>query len=347
VAGTSGPENGTETTVVATDSADDSSPDSPGASDAATIRDEALAALVDLDAGEQVQDGVGDLIAVYAVAPWPDGFTALSSDARAQFPFVDVIDPALVVDHDLYAVDIGMCAAGVNAGDGGTVDVYIHGDPDDPLATADSVNRAAFGTEPVPLPGFTFPSAGECARGWLPVYWDQPQAPGTVRYVLTAPGADGELERSVYQWSVAPTAGDGPAAGMEPFGIGQTVTFNVGPLQDSTVVVDGWSELVDTQSPIDGTRVVGVSLTVCPAGSEWPVFGLALDGWNLAMPLDPGNRLGAESVDSIAGNCFDGWLDFAAPFGTTPTGFTASDGVDFVDGFAEWSLDGAALATPR
>lgn len=334
-------------TSVATEDSDGSGAASQPDAGEVTIDDEDLAAFVELDAGEQVQDGVGNLIVVYEITVWPAGFEALSSDARAAFGFVDAIDRAVVVDHELYAVDVGLCAAGLDAGAGGTVDFYVHLEGDEPLAATDSVNRAAFGTEPVALPGFTFPAAAQCARGWLPVYWDRAEPPGIVRYVLSARNEAGEVEESVYQWDVA-TSAVAPATGEgERFAVGQTVTFNSGALQGSTVVVDGWAELVGTSSAIEGTRMVGLSLTVCPGGPEWPIFVLALDGWNLAVPVDLDDRLGAEAATTVAGECFEGWLEFAVPFGTTPTGFTASDGVDFVNGFAEWSLDGAALATPR
>ncbi len=124
------------------------------------------------------------------------------------------------------------------------------------------------------------------------------------------------------------------------------LTFRSGRLTDSTVVVDGWAELTGTASSIECTRLVAVSLDFCPASQSLPAFGLGIDNWNSVAPVNQ-DVLGATAALDPTTNCFDGWREFALPFGSVPTTLFASDGVNTSTGFAEWSLVDAALATPR
>ena len=112
------------------------------------------------------------------------------------------------------------------------------------------------------------------------------------------------------------------------------------------MTVDGWAELIGAETAIDGTRLVAVSLTYCPASQSLPDFGLVVDGWALVSPDPASDLLGGAVADDPSQDCFDGWLEFVVPFGGVPTAFFASDGVDRIDGYAEWSLENAALAAP-
>jgi len=124
------------------------------------------------------------------------------------------------------------------------------------------------------------------------------------------------------------------------------VTFNDGTLEGTTVVVDGWAEFIGVESSIEGARVVGVSVSYCPATGRLPEFGLAVDGWNLVAPLAESDLLGGRTADDVTTECFEGWLEFDVPYGGIPTAFFASDGVNVTTGYAEWSLADGALPAP-
>lgn len=320
--------------------------------------DEAVTSITTMEPGTEVRDAQGNLIAIYGVAAWPETFEALADTAQADFPFfgdvADVADP----ESELVVLDVGMCAAGVNASGFGTAEFFLHGSAADQLSTDPLLGRGVLAHHPVVQPGFGFPAPAECIRGWLPVLWGSDQAPAVARYVLAIrTGASADVQRHVYQWNL-----DAPAADTDTdtetdtdndadvvtnsFAPGETVTFNQGRLGDTTVVVSGWAELIGAPSPIDGTRLVAVSIDFCPAAQRLPEFGLGADGWNLIAPLDD-DLFGATEAEDRSTSCFDGWLEFAVPFGAVPTSFFASDGGNAETGYAEWSLDTAALPAPQ
>jgi len=317
---------------------------------APTLADEDVASVLDLQPGQQVEDAQGNLIAIYGLAEWPEPFAALSDRAQAGFPFFGdvqaVVDPA----SRLVVLDVGMCAAGIDFTGSGTAEFFVHESSTEALSTDPVLDRGVQARHPVVRPGFGFPSPAECRRGYLPVLWSGEQAPQIARYVLaTRATAGADIERHIYQWEldvVAIDAADPVKSQDESFGIGQTVTFNKGRLTDLTVVVDGWAELIGVASSIEGTRLVAVSLDFCPASSSLPEFGLGVDNWNIVAPMDQ-DVLGAAAALDPAENCFDGWLEFAIPFGSVPTAFFASDGANASTGYAEWSLVDAALEAPQ
>lgn len=338
--------------------ADDSvSTESPGPSAVPepTLSDEDVASVTSLEAGSQVEDAQGNLIVIYGVAEWPQTFDALSDTSQADFPFFGDVEDAADPTSELVVLDVGMCAAGINARGFGTAEFFVQESPTDALSTDPVLGRGVLALHPVVRPGFGFPAPAECTRGWLPVLWGGQQAPEVARYVLaTRESASAEVERHVYQWELdvlssdtntETDSSDTELAG-ELFTAGQTVTFNEGLLDDTTIVVDGWSELVGAASPIDGTRLVAVSLDFCPASQRMPQFGLGADGWNVIAPVD-GDLFGATGAEDPTTSCFAGRLEFAVPFGAVPTAFFASDGANAVDGYAEWSLVNAAIPAPQ
>lgn len=317
-----------------------------------TLADENLASVVDLAAGAQVEDEQGNLLAIYGFAEWPEPFGALSDQAQAAFPFFGDVSALGDSGTELVVLDIGICSAGIDASAFGTAEFFVHERPDDVLSTDAVLDRGMLARHPVVQPGFDFPASAECARGWLPVLWSGSEPPSTARYVLTTrASAAADVERHVYQWDIEGEAiaapADSAADSIEQFGIGQTVTFNDGRLAETTVVVSGWTELVGADAGTDGTRLVAVSLNFCPKTLVMPEFGLAIDGWNLVAPRPGSDLLGALAAGDPTLNCFDGWLEFVVPFGGVPTAFFASDGVNPTSGYAEWSLEGAALAPPQ
>jgi len=320
-----------------------------------TLADADLASVTDLGVGVQVQDEQGNLIAIYGFAEWPQPFADLSNETQAEFPFFGDVEALVDPVTELMVLDVGICSAGIDASAFGTAEFFVHGAPDEVLSEDPVLDRGVLASHPVVQPGFDFPSAAECARGWLPVLWSSPEPPATARYVLTTrASASADIERHVYQWDIGGEVLNAPAEvaddvdlSDELFSPGQTVTFNQGPLAETTVVVDGWSELVGAESGVDGTRLVAVSLTFCPSSVRLPEFGLAVDGWNLLAPRTGSDLLGARAAGDPSQNCFDGWLEFEVPYGGVPTGFFASDGASATLGYAEWTLDGAALAPPE
>lgn len=319
-----------------------------------TLADQGVASIVDLQAGQQVEDAQGNLIAIYRIAEWPEPFAALSDQAQADFPFFGDVQAVVDPGSKLLVLDVGMCAAGVDFNGFGTAEFFVHESLTEGLSTDPVLNRGVQARHPVVRPGFGFPSPAECRRGYLPVLWSGDQAPHVARYVLaTRATAGADIERHVYQWELDVATIDDAQSDADPvesqdesFGIGQTVTFNNGRLTDSTVVVDGWAELIGAASSIEGTRLVAVSLDFCPAASSLPEFGLGVDNWNIVAPMDQ-DVLGAAAALDPAENCFDGWLEFAIPFGSVPTAFFASDGANANTGYAEWSLVDAALSAPQ
>ncbi|MGK0226646.1 MAG: hypothetical protein ACI8XD_001464 [Thermoproteota archaeon] len=319
-----------------------------------TLADEDVASVVDLLPGQQVEDAQGNLIAIYGVAEWPEPFTALSDQAQAGFPFFGDVEAVVDPVSKLVVLDVGMCAAGIDFTGSGTAEFFVHESSTEALSTDPVLDRWVQARHPVVRPGFGFPSPAECRRGYLPVLWSGEQAPQIARYVLaTRATGSADIERHVYQWELelaaideAQPEADQVGSRDEPFGIGQTVTFNKGRQTDSTVLVDGWAELIGVASPIEGTRLVAVSLDFCPASQSLPEFGLGVDNWNIVAPLDH-DMLGAAAALDPTVNCFDGWLEFAIPFGSVPTAFFVSDGENASTGYAEWSLVDAGLAAPQ
>lgn|GEM_PF-1043482 len=315
-----------------------------------TLSDENLASVQDLGAGEQVEDAHGNLIAIYGIAVWPEPFAMLSDTTRTEFPFFSDVQMVADPSSQLVVLDVGMCAAGLDVSGFGTAEFFVHESFTEALSTDPMVGREVLARHPVARPGFGFPSAAECERGFLPVLWNIDRTPAVARYVLaTRASAGAEVEQHVYQWDLESVIVEGSDEGdeIEPqFAIGQTVTFNQGVLQDTTVVVDGWAELIGTESPIDGTRMVAVSLDYCSSSTRPPELGLGVDNWNIVAPIDDAGLLASEPEDPES-TCFGGWLEFAIPFGSVPTAFFASDGVDKTVGYAEWSLLDAALPAPQ
>ncbi len=317
------------------------------------LSDEDLASITELAVGEQVADAQANLIAVYGIATWPESFADLSDDAQASFPFLADVDGVSDPTSQLMALDVGMCSAGIDAVGSGTAGFFVNTAATDVLSTDPVLGRELLVQHPVLQPSFAFPAAAECARGWLPILTSHDDTPAVARYVLeTRPTSDAQVERHVYQWDLASSPvesadSDAPIDdASKEFEAGQTVTFNEGSLSGTTVSVDGWAEYVGHASALEGTRMVGVSLNFCPASGEVPKFGLAIDNWNIVAPLET-NPLGVEDSADPAEHCFEGWLDFAVPFGGVPTAFFASDSAKSVAGYAEWSLLDAALPTPE
>lgn len=350
-----GAENGDETDVTATDTDPDGS-DATAAAPQRSLQDEELATVTDLAPGEQVLDVRGNLVTVHGIAEWPSGFADLPTTARSSFPFFADVTGASDPTVRLVAIDVAMCAAGIDTDDAGAGEFFVAATADDPLSGDPVLDRPLATTHPVRTPSFGFPSPATCSRGWLPMYWAGDRPPDVARYVVeSAPEPGAEPETHLHQWAVAevPTS-TSPDTAAEPdgeidraFRAGETVRFTEGPLDGTTVRVQGWAESIGEPSAIDGTRMVAVSFEVCPASSVHPSFGVGVDGWNVVAPVDPDAFFDADvGVDPEAGGCVDGWMSFAVPLGTVPTSFFASDGLDPVTGFAEWSLTGAALAAP-
>lgn len=309
-----------------------------------TLVDDGLAEIVEIDAGEQVEDAQGNLIAIYGFARWPDPYANLPAGTRTNFPFVvDIND--VTAASTVVALDVGMCTAGINAEGFGTVEFALAANPADPLLTAAGLSQTIVTRHSVVSPGFTFPPTGECERGWLPMVWSGDDDPAVARYLLSnRSSSDAAVEQHLYQWSIDTV--DITRSELQ-FSAGETVTFNDGQLADTTVTVQGWAELVGRPSLLEGTRPVAVSVSFCPASVRLPDFGLGADDWNLIAPVDAGDGLfGALAAGDPSGDCFEGWLEFAVPHGAVPTSFFASDSRDPVVGYAEWTLENAALAPP-
>lgn len=319
------------------------------------LGDENLASVTNLRVGEQVQDAQGNLIAIYGIAEWPATFAALSDTSQTGFPFFGDVQAVADPSAQLVVLDVGMCAAGLDVNGFGTAEFFVHQSATEMLSTEPVLNRGVLTRHPVVRPGFGFPSPAECERGFLPVLWGG-DSPGIARYVLaTRASASADIERHVYQWDldVVDIAALDQAEVVDAadpddvqFAAGQTVTFNQGRLEATTIEVDGWAELVGAESPIEGTRKVAVSVEYCPASDRLPEFGLGVDGWNIVAPIGDVS-LGADQNEDPTTTCFDGWLEFAIPFGSVPTGFFASDGANADTGYAEWSLLGAAVPAPQ
>lgn len=309
----------TTETVVATPPPSVTIPPTP------TLADDLVASVTTVDAGSLITDPAGNQIAVHAVRELPQALLVRPEDQLR-------IGQAA-------AIDISMCRAGAFApADAASVEFAVVDTVERPLTNLDPLPGAV----PLVAPGFAVPEPGTCSRGWLAVHVDT-QGAQVGRYVIAVGGDDG-IERHVYQWSDLSNDSElDPADQL--FGRGETVTFNDGSLVGTTVRLLGWAELLDAESPA-GTRQVGVLAEVCPATEDWPEFGLGVDGWNLVQVADAGDRLGADPLAPLTGSCFEDWIEFAVPFGQRPTGFTVSDGVDRLDGFAAWTLEGAAIDAP-
>ena len=290
-----------------------------------TLADDATDSVTNVDPGTLVTDAAGNQVAVHSIRPLPQDLLVRPEDQ--------------IRIGRVSALDISMCRAGTFAtADATSVEFAVADDVSSPLSNLEPLP----GTEPLVSPGFAIPEPGECARGWLAVR--VANLDGRVgRYVITVASDEG-AELHVYQWSELAVDGD-LDAGEQLFERGETVTFNDGALVGTTVHLQGWAELIGAQSPA-GTRQVGVLVEVCPATEDWPEFTLAVDGWNLVPVADPGDRLGADPLAPLSGSCFEDWVEFAVPFGQRPTGFSVSDGIDRLDGFAAWTLDGAAIDPP-
>lgn len=333
------------TPPVESDSSPTPEPAQPSSDTESTLTEEQLAGMFELEVGEQIEDEQGNLVAIYGVLPWPQAYETLEPFDRADIELFGGIESEWVDAGALAALDIGICAPGVTPqGEGGSAEFFVSAHADAPLPVDRSGSGASNSRHPVVEPGLVFPEAAECSRGWLPVAWEGGESPVIARYLLSvrAPGGS-DLDRYLYQWQVTPSV----ASDVGTFGPGEVVSFHEGDLAGTTITMDGWAEFVGSESSVPGTRIVGVSLEVCPASTRWPQFGVAVDGWNLTAQLVPGDQLGAEAEDVATQTCHDGWLEFAVPLGGVPTGFFAADGADPVAGFASWSFAGAALPPPQ
>jgi len=312
------------------------------------VGEDEVVEIVDLAQAEQLVDAQGNLVTVYGIAAWPDAFEALPGTSRTRFDFVSGYSGLNDTTIDLVALDIGMCAAGIDATGFGTVEFYAHDDPTVAISKDPVRNRAVNTDQPIAEAAFSLPAPATCDRGWLPVFSNTGEAPTTARYVLTnRPTSSSPIERHVYQWDLSGFdvgASDDASSSVEdgdPFDMGQTVTFNEGLIKGTSVTVTGWAELVGTASEDEGTRTVAVLVSFCPSSAQLPEFGLAVDGWNLIAPV---SVLGDADP---ATSCAEGWLPFDVPFGAAPTGFFATDGANVETGYAYWSLEGAALPAPE
>lgn len=299
------------------------------------VSTQAIASLTTLKPGEQVIDQSGNLVTVHGLRRFPAAL-----DGAGAFDLFADTEVLVSSTNELVMLDVAMCTAGEFSEEpAGSVEFLAAPDANAVLDEAANL----FTTHALIAPGFAFPEPGSCSRGWVPVDLTDADADDPVgRYVLAvAGGAGAGLDKHVYQWPVDSAEGEA-ASGFER---GHVVTFNDGPLTGTTVTFGGWAELIDAEAPA-GTRLVGTKLTVCPATEDWPEFGISVDEWNLFGPVDPADRLGADPFAPISGSCFDDWAEFAVPFGAAPTGFFVSDGIDPVNGFAQWTFAGAAILGP-
>jgi len=309
-----------------------------------TLADQEIASVTDLKVGEQIADAQGNLISVYGYVTWSEPFAALSDAAQAGFPFFADVEALGDPGTALLVLDVGMCSAGLDVSGFGTAEFFVHASADEVLSADRVLDRGILTRHPVVTPGFDFPTSATCNRGWLPVLWSGDADPSTARYVLTTrESAAEEIERHVYQWDLSDSGID-PAglADVEDtrFGSGQEVTFNDGVLSETTVTLRGWAELIGLDSPVEGTRVIGVAINWCPSASAQTEFGVGVDGWNVVMPL-------VADKPAADQGCFDEWFEFAIPLGGVPSSFFVSDGLDATNGYAEWSLENAAIAAPQ
>jgi len=328
----------------------------PTATPAPTLADNDVSSVNTVQAGAQIEDSQGNVVAVYGVQQWPEPFEALSDAVQEQFAFFGQAAVLNDPTRNIFALDVGMCSAGIDAAGEGTAEFFLQASPDDALSTVLDGNRELGLQHPIQQPAFQLPSTAECSRGWLPMMWSGDDAPELARYVLAFRPEGGSIERHVYQWqidrgtrseSVEDEQADDRTADVEQFAAGQTVTFNQGELSGTTVRVDGWAELVGVASMFDGTRQVAVSVQLCPVADGVPDFGLGVDGWNMIAPTDDGSLLGPQDETAPAPECYEDWLEFSVPFGAEPTSFFASDGERVDIGYAEWSLQRAALPAPQ
>ena len=324
----------------------DEDPERTSTRSEAVLAESDFASVVSLRAGEPVEDVAGDVLTAYGVHRLPDDLLDQLQGrdlfGNAEAAFETELQPAIV--------DLGMCAAG-GVADASAVEFSLFGNDFDEYVERPTV----FINHAIAHPPFVLPDPGECSRGWLLVLRES-QSPRAVRYLVSKRGDDGAVERHLYQWSVPFTEvlGDAsPAAEIEAepsasdrFFIGQVVTFNEGPLARTTVTFNGWAEVAGGDTTEPDTRLVAVLAEVCTATEDWPEFGLGIDGWNLLAPIDPADRLGADAFSPLTGNCFEDWIEFGVPFGATPSSFFVADGVDPVNGYAEWTLSDAAIAPP-
>lgn len=319
------------------------------------LADDDPASVETVAAGDTITDAAGNLVVVHGAAMWPTAFDTMSEQAREQFPFLPDVAGSLGGDEQLIALDVSMCAAGIDATGAGTAAFTVHKSKDEPLSDASSLSLSS-ADYPIATPVFLLPGSAECARGWQTLVLDR-EAEGAqanvARYVLSSRNG-ASIEQHVYQWeldeldSVEPlvsTASESSAY-PQPFGVtarrGQTVTFRQGPLASGTVELNGWAELVGVDSPIADTRQIAVSFTPCaieaePAQAATIVIGLGIDGWQVVAPL-----AAIPELDS----CEEVWVDFAIPYQAQPTSFFLADGTGASSGYAQWSLQGAAIAAP-
>lgn len=303
-----------------------------------TLDDDLPGSVTNSAAGTRIEDVAGNLVAIHGLQRRPEGLEDL--EMGDLFGRTETV----LSEVPIGLLDISWCSPGEFAGGEQVLAIAVAVEPsiDVPIGTssARSFDHALVD------PQFEVPMPGTCSRGWLPVSLDRSGEAPIARYVLEATGEDGPVKH-VYQWRLtgpAPLQVGGPPE--SDFGPGQVVSFSEGPLADTTVTYRGWAEVVGAESPLPETRVVGVLVEVCPATEDWPEIGLGIEGWNLLGPIDPADRLGADPLAPLSGSCFEDWAEFAVPFGLRPSAFFVSDGIDPVDGFASWPLDGTAIAPP-
>jgi len=319
---------------------------------------------VDVDQGQSITDLMGNEITVHGWAPWPAALDGFDPYANPDLALFGNIAFNRAPGTSMVAVDIEACASADQP-----ADKELFGARFQPITSSGDVRggddvdlRSFMIFQPVLTPYFTWPAAGECARGWQGLEWAiDLQPPAGAQYTAISTDNDTFGQREVYRWAIADPADVSSLGGDPSLVEGLSGSFIGGQLAGATVTVNGWLDVEPPDTPLspsgrpyltalNGSRLVAALVEAC-AGSTgaMPTFGLQVDGWNLLGEFrrDGPWALGFTSlVRPVSGDCATGWVAFEVPDGATPTAIFATDPIDLDARWIFWRLGSEQIDPP-
>jgi len=317
----------------------------------------------EIPAGNAISDHEGNQLTIHQWSPWPETLNALDPFANpdiALFGDLAFSQP----NASLVALDVEVCASDDQPDDQELFRSRFQALSADAATASLSQSvadpRAGMVFQQVVSPQFVWPNAGECARGWQAIVWDGEAPPDVIRYTGVSTDAANFGGRHLYDWEAGSAVDT-----IDPEGVavppGVVATFGSGSLNGWAVNYLGWARVPDTEDGVAangvpytqtfaGTELVAVQAEICAGErSVIPSIGLQIDGWNLVQPFRRGAPWGpgfAELAMPTTGECAEGWVPFAIPVGSTPTGFFVTDSFDPVSPWFEWRLSEVEAPQP-
>lgn len=307
-----------------------------------------------------------ELVTLHRIVPLPESWATLDAFHRDDVSLAHNLEQRWNTKN-LVGIETSVCANGDSQLVSGTQSM---GEIAKSYAVGFSIDGQSFYADLAAgwAGGFSWPASGQCEHGLIPVpvpqdvfdtFTASSEAPLALASFFKWPDSQGGFQQLI--WDTAfenessqiaespvsrPELIDNARLGLGELVVGESLSFESGPATNSTVTFWGWSEFPNFGEMVSGARLVGANLEVCTAnGSALPQLGVTVDGWNIAPEVQLAGSGAFEPLEVTAEGCSKGWMLFAVPIGAEVQGFWANDTTN--GGLIDWSLEGAALPTPR